>query len=52
MENGLKPEKLAFNKNGFSYQHPALSPDGSKLYFSSNLEGGFGSFDLYYVALE
>ena len=52
-ENGkwLKPEKLAFNKNGFSYQHPVLSPDGSKLYFSSNLEGGFGSFDLYYVAL-
>lgn len=44
-------EKLAFNKNGFSYQHPALSPDGSKLYFSSNMEGGFGNFDLYYVTI-
>ncbi|WP_346881069.1 OmpA family protein [uncultured Algibacter sp.] len=44
-----KPEKLAFNKNGYSYQHPALSPDGKKLYFSSDMEGGFGSFDLYYV---
>ncbi|OEK07908.1 hypothetical protein A8C32_15640 [Flavivirga aquatica] len=42
-------EKLSFNKNGFSYQHPALSPDGKKLYFSSNMEGGYGSFDLYYV---
>ncbi|NMH87336.1 OmpA family protein [Flavivirga algicola] len=47
-----KLEKLAFNKNGFSYQHPALSPDGKRLYFSSNMEGGYGSFDLYYVALE
>ncbi len=42
-------EKLPFNKNGFSYQHPALSPDGKKLYFSSDMEGGYGSFDLWYV---
>lgn len=41
--------ELPFNKNEFSYQHPALSPDGKKLYFSSNQDGGFGSFDLYYV---
>ncbi|MDO5972156.1 OmpA family protein [Flavivirga aquimarina] len=47
-----KLEKLSFNKNGFSYQHPALSPDGKKLYFSSNMEGGFGSYDLYYVTIE
>ncbi|GAB1857492.1 OmpA family protein [Flavobacteriaceae bacterium MHTCC 0001] len=47
-----KLEKLSFSKNGFSYQHPALSPDGKKLYFSSNLEGGFGSFDLYYVTVK
>ncbi len=44
-------EKLPFNTEGFSYQHPALSPDGTKLYFSSNREGGFGSFDLYYVTV-
>ncbi len=47
-----KLEKLTFNKNGFSYQHPALSPDGKKLYFSSDIEGGYGSFDLYYVNIE
>lgn len=46
------PEKLPFNQNGFSYQHPALSPDGKKLYFSSNMEGGFGGFDLYYVDIK
>ncbi|GAA3648442.1 OmpA family protein [Flavivirga jejuensis] len=45
-------EKLEFNKNGFSYQHPALSPDGKKLYFSSDMEGGYGNFDLYYVRIE
>ncbi|MCL5130088.1 OmpA family protein [Algibacter sp. L4_22] len=52
-ENGKwsTPEKLAFNKNGFSYQHPALNAKGDKLYFSSNIEGGCGSFDLYYVVL-
>ncbi|MCB0399554.1 MAG: OmpA family protein [Winogradskyella sp.] len=44
-----EPEKLSFNTTGFSYQHPALSPDEKRLYFSSNQEGGIGSFDLYYV---
>lgn len=44
-----EPEKLSFNKKGFSYQHPALSVNGKKLYFSSNQEGGIGNFDLYYV---
>ncbi|WP_299522606.1 OmpA family protein [Winogradskyella sp.] len=44
-----EPEKLSFNKKEFSYQHPALSPDGKRLYFSSNQEGGIGNFDLYYV---
>lgn len=47
-----EPVKMAFNKIGYSYQHPAISPDGKKLYFSSNQEGGKGSFDLYFVDLE
>ncbi|WP_203292485.1 OmpA family protein [Luteirhabdus pelagi] len=46
-----EPEKLPFNTSGHSYQHPALSPDGTKLYFSSDMEGGYGSFDIYYVTL-
>ncbi len=53
-ENGKWAElkKLPFNKNGYSYQHPALSPDGEKLYFSSDIDGGIGSFDLYYVTVK
>ena len=32
-----------------SYGHPALSPDGNTLYFSSNRDGGYGGFDIYAV---
>ena len=49
--NWTELEKLPFNINGFSFQHPALSPKGDKLYFSSNIVGGFGNFDLYYVTI-
>lgn len=42
-------EKLPFNEEGlFSVQHPALSPDGSILYFASDMPGGYGGMDLYY----
>lgn len=42
-------EELAFNDNSYSNGHPALSADGTKLYFASNRPGGFGGTDLYYV---
>ncbi len=42
-------EKLSFVKDGYTYQHPALTPDGKRLYFSSDIEGGYGSYDIYYV---
>jgi peptidoglycan-associated lipoprotein len=32
-----------------TYGHPALSPDGKTLYFSSNREGGLGGFDIWAV---
>ncbi|WP_051189703.1 OmpA family protein [Daejeonella oryzae] len=39
---------LPFNKDGkYSVQHPALSADGSTLYFASNMPGGFGGMDIY-----
>ena len=43
---------LPFNSTNFSTEHPALSPDENKLYFASDREGGFGSFDLYYVTIQ
>jgi outer membrane protein OmpA-like peptidoglycan-associated protein len=42
---------LPFNSPDYSTMHPALSDDGETLYFSSDMPGGYGSFDLYRVAV-
>jgi outer membrane protein OmpA-like peptidoglycan-associated protein/tetratricopeptide (TPR) repeat protein len=41
-------KELPFNNNEYSCAHPAISPDGKKLYFISNMPGGYGGTDLYY----
>ena len=41
--------ELPFNSNNYTCVHPALSADGGRLYFSSNMPGGYGGMDLYYV---
>lgn len=43
--------ELPFNSNDFSCAHPTLASDDKFLYFSSNMPGGFGSSDLYKVAI-
>ncbi len=40
-------ESLPFNSDEYSVAHPALSPDETKLYFASDMPGGFGGMDLY-----
>lgn len=42
-------KELPFNSNEYSCGHPALSPDNTKLYFVSDMPGGFGGSDLYVV---
>lgn len=45
-----EPKRMDFctdSSKHINYGHPALSPDGKKLYFSSNMEGGFGGHDLW-----
>ncbi len=41
------PELISLNEEGYSIGHPAISADGKRFYFSSNMPGGFGGSDLY-----
>lgn len=43
-----KPEQVVISRDTLSlYAHPAVSPDGNWLYFTSNMSGGFGGLDLW-----
>lgn len=51
-EEGWGPaEDLPFNSDSYSTAHPALSPDGKFLYFSSDMPGTLGMSDLYMVRI-
>lgn len=44
-----KPKPFSYNKvSRYSVGHPALSPDGNRLYFVSDMPGGLGETDIYY----
>lgn len=42
-----KLEPLPFSSDNYSIAHPSLSKDGKRLYFSSDMPGGYGGKDLY-----
>ncbi|MXV50834.1 OmpA family protein [Pedobacter sp. HMF7647] len=42
-----EPKIIIGNGRDYSVQHPAISPDGSILYFSSDMPGGLGGTDIY-----
>ncbi|NUO01799.1 MAG: PD40 domain-containing protein [Saprospiraceae bacterium] len=43
---------LPFNNTAYSVAHPSLSPDGNRLFFSSDMPGGFGGKDIYVCSRE
>ncbi len=43
---------LPFNSDEYSVAHPSLHPDGNRLFFASDMPGGYGGMDLYYSDLE
>ena len=43
-----KPKELTISRDTLSsYAHPAVSPDGEWLYFTSDMPGGLGGFDIW-----
>jgi outer membrane protein OmpA-like peptidoglycan-associated protein len=46
------PKEVPFNNENYSTGHPALTPDGKRLYFVSDMPGGFGHTDLYVVDID
>jgi len=45
-------KELPFNNDNYSVGHPALSPDGKKLYFSSDMPGSLGQSDIWVVDIK
>lgn len=45
--NWMDHLELAISSENYSIENPHISADGNFLYFSSNMDGGFGGFDLY-----
>ncbi len=45
-------EDLPFNSNEYNVSSPSISEDGKRLYFSSDMPGGYGGFDIYYIDIE
>ncbi|GLB48981.1 OmpA family protein [Neptunitalea lumnitzerae] len=42
-------EMLDFNMEGFDYDTPYISKDGSQLFFASNMPGTLGGYDIFVV---
>lgn len=47
-----KKEAVSFNGTNYSIENPCMSADGSKIYFSSNMPGGYGGYDLYVAEID
>jgi len=53
VDGKLKNEKeCLFNSNDYSCAHPTISADGSILYFTSSMQGGYGGMDIYAVNVD
>lgn len=44
-----KPEPFAYNNpEKYNTAYPTLNPDGTLMFFASDMDGGFGGYDIYY----
>lgn len=49
-QDWINISELSFNSEAYSCIHPSLAADEQKLYFASNMPGGYGGYDLYVVS--
>lgn len=42
---------FSFNSENYSVGQPSVSPDGKRIYFISDMPGGYGKTDIYYTEL-
>jgi len=49
MEKWERVLEIGLSEGANMFAHPAWSPDGSRLYFSSDMPGGQGGMDLWYI---
>jgi outer membrane protein OmpA-like peptidoglycan-associated protein len=47
--NWTRGYKMFFNNKNYSYFHPAVTPDGKRLYYVSDEVTGLGGTDIYYI---
>lgn len=47
-----KITELPICPGDYSAKHPAVSPDGSRLFFASNMPGTFGEYDIYVATIQ
>ena len=45
-------EPLPFNNASYSCGHPSINKDGTKLYFTSDMPGSYGSTDIFVVNID
>ncbi len=43
------PRIFPFNSDEFNIGYPSISEDGKTLYFASDMEGGYGGYDIYKI---
>jgi len=43
------PEQVSLNNKEYSVGHPALSGSGNRMYFVSDMPGGIGGTDIYFI---
>ncbi|WP_339841652.1 cell envelope biogenesis protein OmpA [uncultured Maribacter sp.] len=47
-----KITEVAICPGDYSAKHPAVSPDGSRLFFASNMPGTYGEYDIYVATIQ